>query len=267
MRSIEFTPSRWLQPYVQLIWCLELNAPGDFGPPERIAPDGIVELVFHYRQPMAVRFAGADYASQPRSSLVVQTRRYLDVCPWGPAGLLSVRFRPWGACHFLKAPLAALADQVVPAEEIWGQAVGELEEQLAATTHTRRRVALVERFLLRRLCEEGRPDVEPLVRAVWKKQGHARVAQLCGELGLTERTLERTFAAALGMPPRSYLRLSRFLRACSTLRRRRFGTLTEVAHDCGYYDQAHFIGDFKDFSGLTPAEFLAARPFSFLELG
>jgi AraC-like DNA-binding protein len=253
MKSIEFAPSPRLQPYVQLLWCLELDAPGDFGPPARIAPDGIVELVVQYGEPMEVRFAQAPFVRQPRSSLVVQKRRYLEFHPRGATGLISVRFRPWGAHHFLQTPIS--------------EAVRQLEEQLAEATQTRARVALVEQFLLRRFGDDGRVDVEPLVRAVWKGKGHARVAGLCGEVGLTERTLERIFAATLAMPPRSYLRLARFLHACSVLRRRRFLTLTEVAHDCGYYDQAHFIGDFKAFSGVTPAEFLASRTFSFLEIG
>ena len=57
MKYLELAPHRLLRPYVRLIWSLKLDATTDFGPPERIAPDGIVEMVFHYRTPMAVRYA------------------------------------------------------------------------------------------------------------------------------------------------------------------------------------------------------------------
>ena len=267
MKYLEIPPPPRLRPYIQLIWCLELDVPGEFGPPERIAPDGILELVFHYRDPLRLRYAGEAFAPQPRSSVVSQTRRFIEIAPRGSVGFISVRFWPWGAYHFLREPLSDLADRLVPAEELWGASVLELEERLAAAPSVSPRFALVEQFLLRRLERHGKAGVEEAVRAVWNRRGSVRVAELCGELGLSERTLQRTFAAALGVPPRSYARLARFLHACSVLRKGGWNTLTEVGADCGYYDQAHFIGDFKALAGLTPGEFLAAPDVSFLELG
>jgi hypothetical protein len=79
MRYLELAPPPLLQPYVRLLWSLELETPEDFGPPERIAPDGIVEMVFHYRVPMAVRYAREPFAVQPRSSLVSQPRRFIEI--------------------------------------------------------------------------------------------------------------------------------------------------------------------------------------------
>lgn len=266
MRLREFSPSPWLQPYVRLIWSLELDEPGSFGPPERIAPDGIVELVFHYRRPMIVRFSGESYGRQPRSSMVFQTRRFIEIEPEGATGFISVRFQPWGAHPFLPLPLSELADCVVAAEQVWGGPVRELEERLAAAPSVRARVALVEQFLQRQFCFRGRPEVEALVRTIWRRRGNLGVAELCWELGFTERTLERVFAATLGMPPRSFIRLARFLHACSLMRRRECQNLTAVSYECGYFDQAHFIGDFKAYAGITPREFLTARAFSFLEL-
>ena len=94
-----------------------------------------------------------------------------------------------------------------------------------------------------------------------------RVPELCRELGLGERSCQRIFAATLGMPPKSFARLTRFLHACSQLQRGHWTHLTHLAHDCGYYDQAHFIADCRAFSGMTPSHLAAARGFSFLEIG
>jgi AraC-like DNA-binding protein len=267
MTNLEVLPCAQLRPYVQLIWCFELESPIELGPPERIAPDGVVELVFHYRDPVAVRFAGEEFAAQPRSSVVTLTRRFAEICPRGSTGFLSVRFRPWGAHHFLRLPVSELADRLVSAEDLWGGACRELEERLAAATSIGDRVALVEDFLVARLQTDRKPEVEPLVRAVWRRGGDVRVAELCAELGLTERALERTFATAVGMAPRSFIRLSRFLHACARLRSGAWTSLTGLAHDCGYYDQAHFIADVKAFSGMTPRELVAAPVFAFLEPG
>ena len=262
--SLEILPCVRLRPYVQLIWCFELDAATAIGPPERIAPDGVVELVFHYRNPMAMRFAESEPGAQPRSSAVTLTRRFIEIYPRGSTGFLSVRFRPWGAHHFLRLPVSELADRLVPAEDLWGAAICELEERLAAATGMAGRVALVEEFLLGRLQAQRKANVEPLVRAVWRRGGDVRVSQLCAELGLTERTIERTFSNAVGMPPRSFIRLTRFLCACSKLRSGGWTSLTRLALDCGYYDQAHFVADVRAFSGMTPRELAAAPVFSFL---
>lgn len=262
----ELPPSPPLAPYVQLIWCLELDTAAEFGPPERVAPDGILELVLHYREPFTVGFAGEASSPQPRSSVVSQTRRYLEMQPTGRSGLIAVRFRPWGAHHFLSLPVSELTDRVVAAEDLWGRGVGELEERLAAADHPGARVRLVESFLLSRLRNEGHPRVEGLVRTVWKYRGQVGVGALAREVGLSERTLQRRFGTALGMRPKGYARLARFLHACSVLRRWNGGRLADVGHDCGYYDQAHFIADFKAFSGLTPGQFATSTGVSFLEL-
>jgi AraC-like DNA-binding protein len=264
MTYLELLPDRRLRPYVQLLWCLDLASGDGFGPVERIAADGIAELVFHYRDPMRMRFAGEDFALQPRSSLVMQTRRFVEISAGGGIGLISVRFRPWGARHFLRIPVSELADRVVPAEDLWGPAALELEERLFLARSTNERVGLVERFLLARLDE--RRSVEGVVRAVWRRRGDVRVSELCSELGVSERCLQRLCAGSLGMPPRNLIRLTRFLHACSLLRNSRSTPLTQIAHDCGYYDQAHFNGDVRALAGMTPGELRAATHFSHLEI-
>jgi hypothetical protein len=127
MISVEIAPSPALRPYVQLFWCLELDgAPA--APSERIAPDGIVELIFHYRDPFACRFDGEPFATQPRSSLISQTRRYVEIRQTRSVGLLTVRFRPWGGYHFFAPPVKTLADRLVLAEDLWPSVeVRELE--------------------------------------------------------------------------------------------------------------------------------------------
>lgn len=195
-----------------------------------------------------------------------QTRRFLEIRPRGPVGLVSVRFRPWGAYDFFSLPVSELADQQIAAEHLWGDAARELEERLAEAPGDRERLALVEEFLLARLRTHQKADVEPLVRAVWQGRGQVSIARLRRHVGFSERRLQRTFASALGTTPKGFSRLSRFLHACSLLRRGSEPTLTGVGLACGYYDQPHFIADFKAFSGLTPRAFAEAGQVSFLEI-
>lgn len=266
MRHLEILPCPQLAPFVRLFWLLELDHPADFGPPERIAPDGVLEVVFHYRTPFDCRYAGEDFAPQPRSVAVSQTRRYVEIRPSGAVGMISIRFQPWGACHFFRPPLSELADVQRPAELLWGKDVFELEERLAEASGDTQRVALVEGFLLARLRRFEKTDVEPVVRAIWRRRGRVAVAGLCRHLGVGERRLQRACHRALGTTPKGFARLSRFLHACHVLRAGLEPSLTDAALACGYYDQSHFIADFKAFSGMTPRAFLAATAVSYLEI-
>ncbi len=258
MRYFELSPREELAPYVRSIWGLELNSAAAFGPPDRIMPDGAVEIVFHFGTPFSMRFAGEDFARQPRSFAVLQAGKYLEIKPAGRSGFVAVRFHPWGACRFMPLPIHELTDRVVTTEQIWGSAARRLEEQLQEAASFPTRARLVESFLLRQQ-RSTRVDLEPLVRTIWSRGGQVEIDRLSRHTGLTQRTLQRSFATALGISPKSFARLSRFLSACSLLDTNGWQSLTQVGQACGYYDQSHFIADFQDLAGLTPGQFLAKK--------
>ncbi|HSR68238.1 MAG TPA: helix-turn-helix domain-containing protein [Acidobacteriota bacterium] len=266
MHFRELVPRPQLRPYVRLIWVLEVDQAESFGSPERVVPDGLVEVVFHWRTPLVCRYDGEEFARQPRSVAVSQTRRFVEFRPEGACGFISARFHPWGACHFLGLPVSEVADSQVDAESLWGHATRELEAKLAGASGYRERVELLERFLLAQLHRHHKEQVEPLVREVWRRKGDLRIPQLCRDLGFSERGLERTFTSSLGMTPKRFARLTRFLHSCRQVRDRRRTPLTEIAQNCGYYDQSHFNAEFKSFSGMTPRQFRATQNVSFLEI-
>lgn len=265
MRSVELLPCASLRPYVRLIWLFEIDDPLEFGAPERVTPDGIVELVFHYRTPVHCRYANEEFAPQARSAAVSQTRRYLEFRPEQASGLITVRFQPWGAYHFFRAPVAEFSDRQLPCEALWGRHALEIEDRLAEAPSDEARVALVENFLLSQLARHRKKDIEPLVRTVWNHRGQVTVPDLCRELGVSERSLQRWFARGLGASPKQFARLARFLHACRLIRGGYGGNLTEVGLACGYYDQSHFISDFKSCAGMTPRQFRGNPGVSFLE--
>ena len=229
-------------------------------------PDGIVEIVFPYRAPFDLRFAGEPFRTQARSFAISQTKRFVEIRPAQPAGFLSVRFHPWGAYHFFDLPVSVFADRAIGTTELWGAEAAEIEERLATAASAEHRVAQLQQFLLRRLHLHAKRDIRPLVGAVWAGRGRRRVADLCRETGVTERTLERTFRSALGVSPKHFARLTRFLCACDHLAHGDWTTLGEVAHAVGFYDQAHFNADFRAFAGTTPAGFLGHDHVAYLEI-
>jgi AraC-like DNA-binding protein len=259
-----FTPDPSLARHVQCFTVLELDDPASFGSPERILPDGIVEIVFHYGAPFAMRYAGESFRVQPTSLAVSQTRRFVEIRPTGRSGFVSARLFPWGACHLFDLPVEEFADRSIPAQELWGEDAARLEERLVLVNSPRERVRALQSFLIGKLREDRNGALEGWVGAIRNRRGNVAVSGLCAELGVGERSLERGFRKGLGMTPKQFARLTRFLEACRALRNGGWTNLAELALACGYADQAHFNRNIKDFSGLAPRQFLAENQISFL---
>ncbi len=110
-------------------------------------------------------------------------------------------------------------------------------------------------FLERRLeAWSNLPPVHLAVRSVLERKGNVSVSNLAGEYGLSNRQFERRFKEFAGLSPKLYSRIIRF-QAATEHKLDRARDLTEIAYACGYYDQSHFINDFRQFSGYSPKEY------------
>ena len=85
------------------------------------------------------------------------------------------------------------------------------------------------------------------------------IEYFCDARGIHKRRLERFANKYLGAPPKTFLKINRFRKTLHALLNGGYSTLTELAYDCGYYDQMHCIREFKRFTGSTPARFLAEK--------
>lgn len=174
---------------------------------------------------------------------------------------VQVNFSPMGARLLLDRPLEAFANRMVELDDVWGSDARRLTMRLEESIGWARRFALLDeeiaariararplhaalRWTMARLIEtRGRVAVESLVRGTGWSRRHL-IARVRHEFGLTPKTLGRV------------LRLGT---AVDALRRDGETRLAEVAADCGYYDQAHFTRDFREFTGMTPGAFLRGR--------
>jgi AraC-like DNA-binding protein len=173
----------------------------------------------------------------------------------GHAVLLAT-FTPVGAYTVVRSPLHELAGFTVGLAELvsCSEELHQLSEQLDAAIDHRQRVALVEHFLLARLSVSG---TDPLITAAvaWLEQGTTsqRMDDLTRYIGLSQSALERRFRRIVGVSPKKYASLMRLRRA---VRLQETGVdLTTVAHTAGYFDQSHFIKDFRRATGSAPSSF------------
>jgi AraC-like DNA-binding protein len=165
---------------------------------------------------------------------------------------------PLGAQRLFGMPMGELARDVVELDDLIGPAAHELAERLAEAPGWAARFDLFERAIAARVLEA--PPVAPELEWAWQRLlrsgGVAPVGELAGELGWSRRHFTTTFREQVGLPPKAVGRILRFERAVERLRAG--ADLADLALDCGYYDQAHFNRDFREFAGATPTAFRAA---------
>ncbi|WP_141578880.1 helix-turn-helix domain-containing protein [Actinomadura sp. WMMA1423] len=198
-----------------------------------------------------------DGALLPRAHVVCLRRTRWTPSPRGEAGFVAVRFRAGALRHFTGPGLAELADRVVSAEELWGRLGSRIVEQVAEAgppPGTTAWARLLDRGLeeLRRSHgrEESRVDVA--VRRIHTRPATTRVDGLARELGLTTRQLQRTFPEAAGATPKEFQRLARFRSVVRPLLLDGRTDYTQAALDAGFYDQSHFIREFRRITGEPP---------------
>ena len=245
-----------LTPFVKLIWSLEGDHFIQGGQSERILPDGCVELVFHFRDPFYTAFPRRQYYVQPQAFFVGQMNDFIEIAPHGRIGFVAVRFSAQGAYRFLPGSLKRVAGAVVATKEIWKGSDAEIIDRLATAPTMCHRVAVIEELLTHHLALTQRDDilVDRALSLIRVHAGTLRITELASAVGASMRQLNRRFESAVGVSPKQFSRVSRFVHALNELRSHRKMPLTDIALNCGYFDQAHFNHEFRQFAGFQPTE-------------
>ncbi len=184
------------------------------------------------------------------STRAVAVENDLGLCPLR----FFVEFRPGGLRAFTDLPQAELADQSLPLGEVERDLDELVRRCWDSAPDLDEFVAAVERGLLAR-----RRETSPLPRllALWGREAAQPLARLAGETGYSRRHLARLFHEEAGMTPKDFLRVARVNAAAARLRAGA-PSLTALAQELGYFDQAHFIHDFRTVCGVTPGGYRAA---------
>ncbi len=249
-----------LSPYVQLIWALESESGEDTYPRSIILPDGVVEVVFHYGEPFYTWQGGAQFV-QPQSFAISMMRKYVEIGSRGWSGFIAIRFFPWGAYHFFDVAIRQFLDQTIEATHLWGSESDMLTGQLKEQSSLDGRFRLMEEFLLWQLSRHQKDDqkADDAIRLIRQTKGTLSIEEICTQMELSGKQLERKFLATVGVTPKVFSRITRFLNVCHHIDEFKDKSLTQLAYDCGFYDQAHFIKEFRQFSGYTPGEFFEKK--------
>lgn len=176
--------------------------------------------------------------------------------------VIGAVFRIGGGGPLLGVPLGELRDRSVPLAELCGSVASELLERPLSASSEEAKLDALEQVLSARLGQiADRPDpvVGRAAAQIARYPERCRVAELAEGLGLSTRRLEQVFSAEVGLTAKAYQRLHRFRQALVGIDRAVEIGWAKFALERGYYDQSHFIGEFRAHAGLTPSQYVASR--------
>lgn len=167
---------------------------------------------------------------------------------------MATRFKPGGAHPFFDFPISRLNNKVQQLEPILGSKVENCRKQIIAEKDVRKKFQLLETFYLGLLRPDyvDNHDLFNVLQTLEEEPDKANVAQFSKIMGLSQKQLLSIFNKQVGLNPKSLIRIFRFQKVIQALEKNEKIDWLQVATDCGYYDQAHFVKDFYAFSGITP---------------
>ena len=219
-----------------------------------IVPDGEIKLIFPIRGDITCTIG--DRARVHRAArLIVSTMRTAPGHLWFPDGVdaIGVIVKPEAAYRLFDIPHDELTNCTFDGEEVFGAFARRWQEELANLPALEDRISVLQQRLWTRLRRRERRDraYEFAVRRVRQAEGSIRIEDLARQLGWSRRHLERRFREHVGVGPKTFAAILRFQAAYKRLRHASPGRYDDAIGDA-YFDQSHFVKDFKRFTGTTP---------------
>ncbi len=170
-------------------------------------------------------------------------------------GTILVYFTEIGFTHFTTNPACELFKLNISLDNFFERdRLAEVEERLALSTADNQRLKVIDQFLLTQLKDKqmDRLIVEA-VKLIYESQGALRIEQLCEKLCISQSAMENRFKKVVGTTPKKFASIIRFNKVLGSMNIAK--SLTEICYENNYFDQAHFIKDFKHYTGDAPTNF------------
>ncbi|MFK8037372.1 MAG: DUF6597 domain-containing transcriptional factor [Crocinitomicaceae bacterium] len=253
-----FQPNSDLELLISCYWTLEIPAESG-AQKQRIIPDGTIEMAFILGDDIK-RYTFEDkFIIQPRAMVLGHTIKPFYIEPTGFVNTFAIRFYPYGFSNFVNMPIKDLANKETPIKLFFGEkTASDLERKIIEASNTSERIEIIENFLLDKLNEKTTIDniVKTTIDALLATNGNASISTILKEDLSKRRQLERNFRKQIGVSPKQLGKVIRLQTALKMLLNKKSENLTDIAYKSEYFDQAHFIKDFKEFTGINPKRFL-----------
>lgn len=263
MIYLERTPGPVLRPFEKTLWYARVAAPQHAR--ERVLPWGRAQVILNLARDYLMDCPEGEPARRTAPSLVVGPRSVYEIVDTADmADLIGIVFEPAGFPAFGGDAAHLFSNQSIDLEQVWGGAARSLRAELRSVAQSpAERLKMLEMWLEERFggrldCSPAHPAVQFTLRS-FEEHPEWGLAEIARRTGWSQRRVATLFREQVGLSPKVWQRVHRFQRV---LRRVHAGTelcLSQLAQECGFYDQAHFANEFRAFSGIKVSTYAEER--------
>lgn len=268
MNYKEFSPGNALKDYVKCYFICESESM--MLAEDKVFATGFVEVMFNLGEYEPQTLLINEQVSKPLIQFWGQIVQPLTIKSVGRHSMFGIRFFAHTASCFLNESIEQFNNHVFDFKDVAGSSAGLLQSRLAETVLLSRRIELVEAFLLQRLSLfERKPNkirlVNNVMQEITQDDFFENINNVAARYGISSRYLQKIFLQYAGLTPNLFNKINRFQKSLQLIAKAEL-PLTAIAYKCGYFDQSHFIKDFKSFTGVTPSSFKPESSTEFLAL-
>lgn len=250
----ELKPSAEVSNLVDGYFYVECNGiQGIYSDTQRCLPCGMIELIIHLDGDKSLGLCNNEWMSFPRAYCVgMMLKPTIWRMPTG-SRMFGVKFKPEAFVQLFNIKVNDIINNHIDAECVFGSSINYVIDRVINAATFKDRVLLIEDFV--KSAVKANPINEDhfatSLKLIRNCTSPFTTSLLTNKLQVSERTLQRIYKDNIGVGPKAYHRIIRFKKAMELAKSKQMN-LTSISYELGYTDQAHFIKDFKVFSGVSP---------------
>lgn len=248
----KLSPSEPLEPFIECYWWIDSEGDQTVSE-EKIIPDGFPEMIFHYADAYEVNI-NAGWKPQTKALLAGQLTNHFYLRNTGASGMIGIKWKPDALNHLFQLDMPSLVDQVIELPTTLGHLFTPLQS-LKPGLATEQNLKELDEHLLSLIGFSKEVSLaSKAISIIHSTQGKTDIEQLSEQLNMSARSLERHFRKSVGLSPKFY---SRIIRLNHVFEMVQSGNRdwADIVYQSGFYDQAHFIKNFKEFIGEDPSSY------------
>ncbi len=258
--KVSFTqPEQQLSPYVALIWVFESRSGVPLADSRIIVPDGRAKIIVPYRNSLCAAVSHRLLNAQEHHIFLVgiQSNPTTIASTATDTGTIGVELTPKGLYHLFKLSMHEITNRMVSFEEVFGPPGARLQTMVGDAEDPQQKIALLQTALTHLLQQNDKEYalLDHTLDLLAQAHGMMPVQELAAHTGYTRRYLDRLFQEHVGLSPKSLASILRFQEVYQGWMQHQSPTFFRTQWPAYYYDQSHFIKEFKRFTGFTPQHY------------
>jgi AraC-like DNA-binding protein len=262
MNYQEYAPADKLKPFILTYYTLELNGEEEYF--DTAFATGCVEMMFNIGEGIWQTKKADGYQTHPSAELWGQVLEPISFKAIGKNNrMFGVRFYPESASLFLDDDVFHFNNQISSLHDAMGNDIPLLHERIFEAASIQEKINIFDQFFLSKLIRNEKylnktRLVKSALTQINLKEGYLDLEKIANQYNISSRYLNKLFVQNLGVSPKQYHQIIRFQQSLQLLNKGA-DSLTTIAYQSGYFDQSHFIKEFKKFTHTLPSDFQLAN--------